>query len=69
MRRHMLGGLQISGLWNMAAFRRNGVVATVCSSLPPGNSGTFFFQAARSSDPTFQSGTFTLTNGACLTIQ
>jgi sugar lactone lactonase YvrE len=38
-------------------------------AIPSGVSGTFFFQAARSSDPTFQAGTFSLTNAACITIQ
>jgi sugar lactone lactonase YvrE len=38
-------------------------------SIPPSISGTFFFQAARSSDPTLAGGTFSLTNGACLTIE
>jgi hypothetical protein len=46
--------------------------AGTCSqafTIPPGISGTFFFQAGRSSDPTFQGGTFSLTNGACITTQ
>jgi Raf kinase inhibitor-like YbhB/YbcL family protein len=38
-------------------------------TIPPGLTGTFFFQAARASDPTFQEGTSALTNGACLSIQ
>ena len=38
-------------------------------SIPPSLSGTFFFQAARSSDSAFASGTFSLTNGSCTTIQ
>lgn len=38
-------------------------------TIPQGTSGLFFFQPGRSSDPTFQSGTFSLTNNACLTIR
>jgi hypothetical protein len=38
-------------------------------SIPPGITGTFFFQAGRSSDPAFGAGTFSVTNGACLVIQ
>jgi plastocyanin len=38
-------------------------------SVPPSASGTYFFQAARSSDPTFQSGAFSLTNGTCMTME
>ena len=37
--------------------------------VPASAAGTFFFQAVRSSDPTFQSGSFSATNGACLTVE
>jgi hypothetical protein len=37
-------------------------------SIAAGITGTFHFQAGRSSDPTFQGGTFSPTNGACLAI-